>query len=39
MNRLLFSQHVIFDKSSFPFTSFGTPPDDLDSLFSSSSVV
>jgi hypothetical protein len=39
MNHLLISQHVIFDESSFPFASSGTPPDDLDSLFSSSPAV
>jgi hypothetical protein len=33
MNRLLVSQHVVFDKSSFPFASSATPPNDLDSLF------
>jgi hypothetical protein len=38
-NHLLVSRHVIFDESSFPFASSGTPPDDLDSLFSSSHVV
>jgi hypothetical protein len=31
-NRLLVSRHVIFDKSSFPFASSGTPPDDLEVL-------
>jgi hypothetical protein len=30
MNRMLVSRHVVFDESSFPFASFGTPPDDLD---------
>jgi hypothetical protein len=39
MNRLLISRHVIFDESSFPFASFDPPPDDLDSLFSSSPAV
>jgi hypothetical protein len=33
-SRLLVSQHVVFDESSFSFASSGTPPDDLDSLFS-----
>jgi hypothetical protein len=36
MNRLLVSRHIIFDESSFPFASSGTPRDDLHSLFSSS---
>jgi hypothetical protein len=35
-NRLLVSRHVVFNKSSFPFASSSTPPEDLDSLFSSS---
>jgi hypothetical protein len=38
-NHLLISRHVIFDESSFPFASFDPPPDDLDSLFSSSPAV
>jgi hypothetical protein len=38
-NRLLISQHIIFDEASFPFASSGTPPGDLDSLFSSSPTV
>jgi hypothetical protein len=32
MNRPLIFQHVVFDKSSFPFASSDPPPDDLDSL-------
>jgi hypothetical protein len=32
-------RHVDFDESSFPFASSDTPPDDLDSLFTSSHVV
>jgi hypothetical protein len=36
---MLVSQHIIFDESSFPFASSGPPPDDLDSLFSSSPTV
>jgi hypothetical protein len=39
MNRLLVSRHVVFNESSFPFASYGPPPDDLDSLFSSSPTV
>jgi hypothetical protein len=39
MNRLLISRHNVFDESSFPFASSGPPPDDLDSLFSSSPAV
>jgi hypothetical protein len=39
MNRLLISRHVVFDESSFPFTSSDPPPNDLDSLFSSSPAV
>jgi hypothetical protein len=39
MNCLLISRHVVFDESSFPFVSSGTPPDDLDSLISSSPAV
>jgi hypothetical protein len=39
MNRLLISRHVVFDESSFPFASSDPPPDDLDSLFSSSPAV
>jgi hypothetical protein len=39
MNRLLISRHVVFDESSFPFASFGPPPDDMDSLFSSNPAV
>jgi hypothetical protein len=38
-NHLLMSRHVVFDESSFPFASSDPPPDDLDSLFSSSSAV
>jgi hypothetical protein len=38
-NRLLVSWHIVFDESSFPFASSGTPLDDLDSLFSSSHAV
>jgi hypothetical protein len=38
-NCLLISRHVVFDESSFPFASSDPPPDDLDSLFSSSPVV
>jgi hypothetical protein len=38
-NCLLVSRHVVFDESSFPFASSDTPPDDLDSLFSSSHAV
>jgi hypothetical protein len=38
-NRLLISRHIIFNKSSFPFASSDPPPDDLDSLFSSSLAV
>jgi hypothetical protein len=38
-NCLLVSRHVVFDESSFRFASSSTPPDDLDSLFSSSHVV
>jgi hypothetical protein len=39
MNRMLIFLHVVCDESSFPFASSGSPPDDLDSLFSSSLVV
>jgi hypothetical protein len=39
MNYMLVSRHVIFDESSFPFASSGPPPDDLESLFLSSSTV
>jgi hypothetical protein len=39
MNRVLISRHVIFDELSFPFASSGPPPNDLDSLFSSSPIV
>jgi hypothetical protein len=35
-NHLLISRHVVFNESSFPFASSDPPPDDLDSLFSSS---
>jgi hypothetical protein len=38
-NRLLISRHVVFNESSFPFASSDPPPDDLDSLFSSSPAV
>jgi hypothetical protein len=38
-NHLLISRHVVFDESSFPFASSDPPPDDLDSLFSSSPAV
>jgi hypothetical protein len=38
MNHLLITRHVIFDESPFPFASSDPPPDDLDSLFSSSPV-
>jgi hypothetical protein len=38
-NRLLITQHIVFDEASFPFASSGTPPGDLDSLFSSSPTV
>jgi hypothetical protein len=38
-NFLLVSQHVVFDEPSFPFASFGTPLDDMDSLFSSNLAV
>jgi hypothetical protein len=38
-NCRLVSWHVVFDESSFPFASSDTPPDDLDSLFSSSHAV
>jgi hypothetical protein len=38
-NSMLVSRHIVFDESLFPFASSGTPPDDLDSLFSSSPTV
>jgi hypothetical protein len=38
-NRPLISRHVVFDESSFSFASSDPPPDDLDSLFSSSPAV
>jgi hypothetical protein len=38
-NRLLISRHVIFNESSIPFASSNPPPDDLESLFSSSPAV
>jgi hypothetical protein len=38
-NRLLVSRHVVFDESSFPFASYDTPHDDLESRFSSSPVI
>jgi hypothetical protein len=37
-NHVLMARHV-FDESSFPFASSGPPPDNLDSLFSSSPVI
>jgi hypothetical protein len=39
MNHLLVSRYAIFDESSFLFASSDTPPDDLDSLFSSTPTV
>jgi hypothetical protein len=39
MNHLLISRPVVLNESSFPFASFGPPPNDLDSLFSSSPMV
>jgi hypothetical protein len=38
-NYVLISRHIVFDESSFPFASSDPPPDDLDSLFSSSPMV
>jgi hypothetical protein len=39
-NRIIISRHVIFDESSFPFASPGSPPpDDLDILFELSPTV
>jgi hypothetical protein len=32
-------RHVVFDESSFPFASYDTPHDDLESRFSSSPVI
>jgi hypothetical protein len=38
-NRLLVFRHIVFDESSFLFASSSTPPNDLNSLFSSSPAV
>jgi hypothetical protein len=39
MNHVLVSRHIFFDESSFPFNSFDTTHNNLDSLFSSSLAV